>query len=122
MKKQSNFKLEEATKEQIKFLANTLGTSEAGVVELAVNSLHKDYKVNPYKETNDIYMYISTKITELENIRDYTEQWTDECEILHKSLLVMWESLRDLPTYWESKYLDDDFQVLDEQHEKNKPF
>lgn len=123
MKKQTNLKLELKTKEEIKFLSNTLGLSEAGVVEAAVKALMEKHKANPYKDTNDVYQYVTDKTMELENIRDYCEdQWSEEYEQLHAALNKMWDMIRNLPTFWEPHYLDDNYEVLDEEHFKNKPF
>lgn len=124
MKKQSNFKLQEKTKEQIKFLSSTLDLSEAGVVEYAVKALMEKHKANPYRDTNEVYKYITDKTMELENLRDYGDEaeWSPEYEQLHAALNKMWDMIRNLPTFWEPHYLDDNFEVLDEEHFKNKPF
>ena len=123
MKKQTNLKLDVKTKEEIKFLATTLDLSEAGVVEIAVKKLMSEHKLNPYKVTNEFYKFVTNMATDLENIRDYApEQWSQECETLHDSLMKTWQMIRNLPTFWEPHYLDDNFEVLDEEHFKNKPF
>ena len=123
MKKQTNLKLDVKTKDEIKFLASTLDLSEAGVVEYAVKALMEKHKANPYKDTNEVYQYITDKTMELENIRDYCEdQWSEEYEQLHAALNKMWDMIRNLPTFWEPHYLDDNYEVLDEEHFKNKPF
>lgn len=123
MKKQTNFKLEEKTKEEIKFLASTLDLSEANVVEYAVKALMEKHKANPYKYTNEVYQFITDKTMEIENIRDYSEdQWSEEFQQLHAALNKMWDMIRNLPTFWEPHYLDDNYEVLDEEHFKNKPF
>jgi len=123
MKKQSNFKLEEKTKDEIKFLSSTLDMSEAGVVEYAIKALMEKHKANPYKDTNEVYRFITDKTMEIENIRDYCEeQWSPEYEQLHTAMNKMLDMIRDLPTFWEPRYLDDNFQKLDEEHQKNKPF
>lgn len=52
-------------------------------------------------KTIETYNNVSNRIQELELIRDYTTNWTEEHELLLTALYRFWEDLRQLPGFYE---------------------
>ena len=128
------FRLSDEAKQKLASLKKNLGKSEIDIVEEAIADLYaKSY--NPHKLINDFYNTVSNLSEILENVRDYSENESDFTEVESEFLDLLNETfnkIRDLKGFWAPQYKENEHGdyihdyngelILDEEHQKTKPF
>ena len=95
-----NFRLPEETLRQIEALTTETGSTATDVVVQAISQM---YNAEPTlsNRIDAIYQVVFTQIKELEIIRDYQRELTENEARYYEFLYQMWEGLRRLPGFWE---------------------
>ena|ERR1043165_2226061 len=124
------FRLPEDTIRQLDNLKANTGLSEVEIVKQAIAAMFAG-ETSISKRIDIIYQAVNNQTEQLEGLRDYDRELTEQETAFYNWLNKAWQELRGLPGFWEPRLIENELNdyVLDEngepipdlEHEKTRP-